>query len=124
MITNIKSVSCGVFKLMDYNELQIKITELERENAYLKTLLDNAGISYTTNKPDEQSSQEIYDENQGRRIIPVQITHNHVRAFFLISGDVWMFSVKGIRTSQQEKQAILLSAIISGGTGFVRKHRE
>lgn len=67
---------------IDIAELQNKITELEKENAYLKAILDNAGISYTTNKPDEQSPQEIYDENQGRRIIPVHITHNHVRAFF------------------------------------------
>ena len=67
---------------MNITELQNRITELEKENEYLKALLDNAGISYNTNSPYEQSSQEIYDENQGGRIIPVQITHNHVRAFF------------------------------------------
>lgn len=67
---------------MNINELQNRITELEKKNEYLKALLDNAGISYNTNPPYEQSSQEIYDENQGGRIIPVQITHNHVRAFF------------------------------------------
>lgn len=37
---------------IDIAELQNKITELEKENAYLKAILDNAGISYTTNKPD------------------------------------------------------------------------
>ena len=67
---------------MNINELQNRITELEKENEYLKALLDNAGISYNTNPTYEQLSQEIYDENQGGRIIPVQITHNHVRAFF------------------------------------------
>ncbi|EXM39925.1 restriction endonuclease subunit R [Ruminococcus albus SY3] len=67
---------------MNITELQNRIATLERENAYLKALLDNAGISYNANHHYEQSSQEIYDENQGRRIIPVQITHNHVRAFF------------------------------------------
>lgn len=67
---------------MNITELQNRITELEKENEYLKALLDNAGISYNTNSPYEQSPQEIYDENQGGRIIPVQITHNHVRAFF------------------------------------------
>ena len=53
---------------MNITELQNRITELEKENEYLKALLDNAGISYNTNSPYEQSSQEIYDENQGRRI--------------------------------------------------------
>ena len=63
-------------------ELQNRITELEKENAYLKSLLDNAGISYSAIEPVLNSTQELYDKNQGNRIIPVQITHNHVRAFF------------------------------------------
>ena len=62
--------------------LQNRITELEKENAYLKSLLDNAGISYSAIEPVLNSTQELYDKNQGDRIIPVQITHNHVRAFF------------------------------------------
>ena len=50
---------------MNITELQNRITELEKENEYLKALLDNAGISYNTNSPYEQSPQKIYDENQG-----------------------------------------------------------
>jgi len=34
---------------MNITELQNRITELEKENEYLKALLDNAGISYNTN---------------------------------------------------------------------------
>ena len=62
--------------------LQNRITELEKENAYLKSLLNKAGISYSAIEPVLNSTQELYDKNQGNRIIPVQITHNHVRAFF------------------------------------------
>lgn len=109
---------------IDIAELQNKITELEKENAYLKAILDNAGISYTTNKPDEQSPQEIYDENQGRRIIPVHITHNHVRAFFsYFWGRMDVFS-KRYQNKSTGKTGYFLNAIISGDTGFVQKHQE
>ncbi|MBP5433337.1 DEAD/DEAH box helicase family protein [Ruminococcus sp.] len=67
---------------MNITELQDKIADLEKENAYLKALLDNAGISYASVDVERQSSQVLFDENQGRMIVPVQLTHNHVRAFF------------------------------------------
>lgn len=68
--------------MIDIDELQNRIAELERENIYLKALLDHAGISYTQNISVTNASQEFFDPNQGGRIIPIQITHNHVRAFF------------------------------------------
>ena len=67
---------------MDVHELQNRIADLEREITYLKSLLDNAGISYTSVEPEKQLSQGLFDKNQGDRIIPVQITHKHAQAFF------------------------------------------
>lgn len=64
--------------MIDIDELQNRIVELERENIYLKALLDHAGISYTQNVSVTNASQEFFDSNQGGRIIPIQITHNHV----------------------------------------------
>ena len=54
---------------MDYNEMQKRIAELETENAFLKSLLEQANISYTL--PERE-----------KRIIQVEITHNLVRRFF------------------------------------------
>lgn len=63
------------------NQLEEKISVLQKENARLKALLDKAGIDYSL---DEQKyyKKEMYDPNQGDRIIPVEITHNHARRFF------------------------------------------
>lgn len=60
------------------NQLEEKISVLQKENARLKALLDKAGIDYSL---DEQKyyKKEMYDPNQGDRIIPVEITHNHAR---------------------------------------------
>ena len=54
---------------MDYNEMQKRIAELETENAFLKSLLEQANISYTL-------------PEQEQRIIQVEITHNLARRFF------------------------------------------
>ncbi len=68
--------------MLESSKLQNRIDELERENAYLKSLLDNAGISYSPVDTMIDSTREMFDTNQGGRIIPVQITYNHARAFF------------------------------------------
>ncbi|MCH1941254.1 hypothetical protein [Holdemania massiliensis] len=44
----------------DVKELQLRIDLLEKENQYLKDLLNKAGISF--NKP---SKLEVYQQNQG-----------------------------------------------------------
>lgn len=54
---------------MDYNEMQKRIAELETENVFLKSLLEQANISYTL-------------PEQEKRIIQVEITHNLARRFF------------------------------------------
>ena len=68
---------------MEGNILQNRVTELEAENAFLKALLNQAGIAYTLPDFSEKiTSRNKYDPNQGARIIPVEITHNHARRFF------------------------------------------
>lgn len=68
--------------MVEISELQNKIADLEKENAYLKSLLDNAGISYASFEQTTYSPNRLFDKNQGGRIVPVQITHKHVQAFF------------------------------------------
>lgn len=68
---------------MENSEFLRRISVLEAENAFLKSLLAQSGIAYT--KPDfsnDSPNQEIYDSNQGARIVPVEITHTHARHFF------------------------------------------
>lgn len=66
---------------MDNDVIQKRILELEKENAYLKFLLNQAGISYSLPNtiPDTQNTSE---PEQGKRIIPVNITREHARRFF------------------------------------------
>ncbi|MDE7199600.1 MAG: hypothetical protein K2O15_12060, partial [Lachnospiraceae bacterium] len=52
--------------------LQDKVKCLEKENQYLKSLLDRAGISYHVS--DEMKNRDLFDPDQGKRIIPREIT--------------------------------------------------
>ena len=62
--------------------LKARIKELERENQYLKRIIENAGISYSSALISDESTQNIFVPNQGARILPVDITRNHARQFF------------------------------------------
>lgn len=69
--------------MSEINELQDRIFELEKENEYLKSLLEHAGIPYNRNVSEQKVlPANTFDANQGNRIIPVQITPNHARIFF------------------------------------------
>ena len=73
--------------------LQDKVKCLEKENEYLKSLLDQAGISYSKEKLrqceifkenafDEIKNRDLFDSNQGARIIPREITEHDANLFF------------------------------------------
>ncbi len=68
-------------KSVAIENIQIRLAELEAENSYLKSLLDQAGIAYLSNGMPELT-EELFDQDQGARIISETITHNHARRFF------------------------------------------
>jgi len=70
-------------RTVENSTLLNRITELEQENSYLKTLLQNAGIEYALSIVGGVSEAEpIFVPDQGSRIIPEEITQNHVRQFY------------------------------------------
>ena len=66
---------------MDDSFLQNKIASLEAENAFLKSLLAQAGISYELPAFSGESIAP-QEPNQGERILPLEITFQHARRFF------------------------------------------
>ena len=65
--------------LTETEALKARINELERENQYLRRIIENAGINYSSALVSDESTQNIFDPNQGVRILPVEITRNHAR---------------------------------------------
>ena len=65
---------------MKFLSLQDKMKCLEKENQYLKSLLDRAGISYYAS--DEMKNRDLFDPDQGKRIIPREITDHDANLFF------------------------------------------
>ncbi len=59
-----------------------RIEYLEKENRYLKDLLDRAGISYKKTSDSNQAQEETFDPNQGARIQHVEITEELANRFF------------------------------------------
>ncbi len=69
--------------ISEIEALKEHIKDLEQENAYLKAVLQNAGIEYsqiTESSPIVQ--KKFYYADQGARIIPAEITRNRARQFF------------------------------------------
>ncbi|MCD7854098.1 MAG: hypothetical protein LUG66_00580 [Clostridiales bacterium] len=81
--------------------LQKRIDELEKENRYLKGLLDDAGISHK--KFDFGKSKEPYDENQGARIIYREITPEDANLFFgMFWGRIDVYSKRVVKKATGE----------------------
>jgi superfamily II DNA or RNA helicase len=63
--------------------LQARLKELEKENDYLKALLQAEGIDYSSAvQISESETKSTFVPNQGSRVIPVEITRKHARQFF------------------------------------------
>lgn len=67
--------------------LKEKIRQLEKENGLLKELLAEAGIDFEkiiSSEISASDSYEQYDQNQGARILPMQVTDKVANQFFMI----------------------------------------
>lgn len=69
--------------LHEIEELKTRLKELEQENEYLKTLLQNAGIDCRSAALCSAAKADCFcAPDQGSRIIPAEITRDHARRFF------------------------------------------
>ena len=89
------------------DDLEVRVQELEKENEYLKSLLDQAGIAHDFQtylkrmeivaEPEAADKAPKSDvaagkEDQGARILSCKITKQHAQYFFLFfrgRGDVY-----------------------------------
>ena len=81
-------------------KLKERVELLEKENEYLKSLLDKAGISYesTDHKP-----VDLYEPDQGARIIHKDITSEDANKFFsMFWGRTDVYSKRTIKKSTGE----------------------
>ena len=87
--------------MKNIQDLQKRIEYLEKENEYLKALLDNAKIYYdmvlnTVNK-------DLLDTNQGARIIHRDITSDDANMFFsMFQGRTDVYSKRTVKKSTGE----------------------
>lgn len=81
--------------------LQNKIECLEKENQYLKSLLDLAGISYHVS--DQMKNTDLFDPDQGTRILPKEITDHDANLFFsMFWGRTDVYAKRTIKKSTGE----------------------
>lgn len=86
---------------MDIKALQERLKALEKENQYLQSLLTRAGISYERWNP--ISPEDLYDPDQGARIIPRDITSEDANRFFsMFWGRTDVYSKRTIKKSTGE----------------------
>lgn len=82
-------------------ELEKRIQHLEKENQYLKNLLMDAGIPYSANEINDGNN--VYDPNQGERIIPKDITETDAKMFFrMFWGRTDVYSKRTVKKSTGE----------------------
>lgn len=66
----------------EMQHMQERIDHLEKENRYLKDLLNRAGISYEKTVISNQAREGAFDPDQGARIHSVEITDELANRFF------------------------------------------
>ncbi len=82
-------------------ELEKRIQHLEKENQYLRNLLMDAGIPYSANEINDGNN--VYDPNQGERIIPKDITETDAKMFFrMFWGRTDVYSKRTVKKSTGE----------------------
>lgn len=87
--------------MKNIQDLQNKIDSLEKENRYLKSLLDKAKISYEKNESINVAN--TYDPDQGLRIIHKEITPEDANLFFsMFWGRTDVYSKRTIKKSTGE----------------------
>ena len=81
-------------------ELKERVDFLEKENEYLKSLLDKAGISYESTS---HGPVDLYEPDQGARIIHRDITSEDANKFFgMFWGRTDVYSKRTIKKSTGE----------------------
>ena len=81
--------------------LEKRIQQLEKENQYLRNLLMDAGIPYSANEINDGNN--VYDPNQGERIIPKDITETDAKMFFrMFWGRTDVYSKRTVKKSTGE----------------------
>lgn len=81
--------------------LQDKIKCLEKENQYLESLLDQAGISYHVS--DEMKNGNLFNPDQGARIVPREITDHDANLFFsMFWGRTDVYAKRSVKKSTGE----------------------
>ena len=81
-------------------ELKERVDFLEKENEYLKSLLDKAGILYAST---ERAPVDLYEPDQGARIIHKDITSEAANKFFsMFWGRTDVYSKRTIKKSSGE----------------------
>lgn len=81
--------------------LQDKIKCLQKENQYLKSLLDQAGISYHTSA--ETKNMDLFEPDQGKRLIPREITDQDANLFFsMFWGRTDVYAKRTVKKSSGE----------------------
>ena len=89
-----------ILQIMQTEEIQARIAELEKENKYLKSLLDDAGINYTCQN---NETADRYDANQGARILQKSVTEEDANRFFsMFWGRTDVYAKRSIKKSTGE----------------------
>lgn len=98
----------------DILSLQDKVKCLQKENQYLKSLLDQAGISYQASA--ETKNTDLFEPDQGARIISREITDQDANLFFsMFWGRTDVYAKRTVKNLQER------SIITRNVTIFIRQ---